>query len=331
MPMIAALVLSVVACAEPGCRQEERTSSGVRVEIVVEPFIDLWFSVRAMGSSREPIDVPELLKPAADAARALDQELGGALAWGIVEGTLRACHSAADARKAFASVPETYKTRAEKVVKLRERALNVVDELAKVETAWREKYWADDEKAIRAAQSRLATGFLAKQAACFELCAQSIGVAPPDLVISSYLVARAPAPGAITHRDDDHRGICFVSVNAAEGTQLDETVLHEATHALDLAIADDVFDALRERLAKADVKPDDRVMRDAPHTLMFVNAAETIRRVVDPKHVDYGDASGYYAKVQAIADVERPLWKQYLDRKITRDEALDGIVKALRK
>src|SRR5262245_56331724 len=103
MMMIAALVLTVMASAD------------ARVELVVDPFVDLWFSVRALSTSREPVEVPELLKPAVEAARALDRELGGAPVWGIIEGLLGTCHDAAAATKAFASVPETYKTRAEKV------------------------------------------------------------------------------------------------------------------------------------------------------------------------------------------------------------------------
>jgi hypothetical protein len=59
---------------------------------------------------------------------------------------------------------------------------------------------------------------------------------------------------------------------------------------------------------------------------MFVQAGETIRRLVDPKHEHVGVVSHYYDKVRAVADVELPAWKDYLDGKSTRAEALEKIV-----
>jgi hypothetical protein len=63
---------------------------------------------------------------------------------------------------------------------------------------------------------------------------------------------------------------------------------------------------------------------------MFVQAAATIRQVIDRRHTDYGDARGYYAKVPQIAAPLRKAWKPYLDGTISRSEAIRRIVDATR-
>ncbi len=303
----------------------------IRIETHIEPFIDAWFFVRALGSARGKTEVPALLQGAVDAARALDAELQSPLAWGPVEGQLERCHSAAEALHALESVPETIEVRGKGSVKLRAGALHIGDELAKIEDKYRETIWPQHEVAIRAAQKRLEMGLLAKQDACFTFHAASLGVEGLDLAIPCFLVFREPFPGAITHRDEGNAGVCFVAIDGVEGTKLDECVLHEATHAIDIATKGNAFDGLRTRLTQAGLEPGDSILRDAPHTLMFIQSAATIRRVIDPDHTDYGDVAGYYAKVQRVADVERPIWKDYLEGKLKRDEALDKIAALLAK
>ena len=75
---------------------------------------------------------------------------------------------------------------------------------------------------------------------------------PPALEIPVKLVAEAPAPGAVTHRDDKGRGVCFVAVDPLQGSQLYECILHECTHALDVACGDDsALGELRQRMNAA--------------------------------------------------------------------------------
>jgi hypothetical protein len=92
-----------------------------------------------------------------------------------------------------------------------------------------------------------------------------------------------------------------------------------------------VLDLLRARLEKAGFTRRDKEWREVPHTLMFVQAGETIRRVVDPKHEPYGVVAKYYDKVRPIADVEIPAWTAYLDGKTTREEAVEKILAAVRR
>jgi hypothetical protein len=71
---------------------------------------------------------------------------------------------------------------------------------------------------------------------------------------------------------------------------------------------------------------DPQEVHDFVHTVMFVQAAGTVRRVLDPSHKDYGDVRGYYARVGRAATVVVPAWRGYLDGKSTREEALTKIV-----
>jgi hypothetical protein len=72
-------------------------------------------------------------------------------------------------------------------------------------------------------------------------------------------------------------------------------------------------------------------VHDFVHTLMFVQAAGTVRRVLDPGHKDYGDVDGYYAKVPRAAAVVVPAWRDYLDGKISREAAVEKIVAGMEK
>lgn len=108
--------------------------------------------------------------------------------------------------------------------------------------------------------------------------------------------------------------------------------MHEASHALDVATMRQptALMQLRRALQTAGVDASDPRYRDIWHTIMFIQSAETIRRIVDPSHLDYGEHADYYARVCAIADVQRPIWRSYLDEQITLQDAIDAIVRSLR-
>lgn len=120
--------------------------------------------------------------------------------------------------------------------------------------------------------------------------------------------------------------MCFVGTHGLGGAALAEVVLHEATHALDVAREGDVFDEFRARLESAGVARTDRRWRDAPHTLMFCASASTVRAVLDRAHVDQGEKSGYYAKVGATAESVRAAWSEIQAKSLSREAALDRLV-----
>ena len=101
--------------------------------------------------------------------------------------------------------------------------------------------------------------------------------------------------------------------------------------AFESEIEDDVFDVMRDKLLAAGLTRRNQLFRDVPHTVMFVQAAETIRRLVDPKHEHYGVVSRYYDRISrpnaAVGGKVRNVWTNYLDGKITRSAAIDELVK----
>lgn len=317
--------------------------AAMRFEIASKPYVDLWFHVRTLASSTEPLPPGSWLAEAVDAARSLDAELKSPLAWGYVEGLIGDCATAKEGSAALAEARETVEMPGGKSVRLRAGALKLASALEKIEPRFLESLWPPDSRAIQEATERIAKGFAGKEGECLAFVAKHLGLVSDDRAIPVRLVFEAPFPGAVTHRTRGGTTVSFVGVKDFPGTQLLESVLHEATHALDVATtppqvedkaaeskrAPSVLDELRSRLEKAGFTRRDREWRDVPHTLMFVQAGETIRRIVDPKHEHYGVAGRYYDKVKPIADVELAAWTAYLDGKTTREEAIERIVAAV--
>jgi hypothetical protein len=307
--------------------QEHAPSPATRIEFRQSAAVDLFFHVRALaaeGASGVPADMAVAVR----AAQELHRSLGGSfLSWGPIAGVLPGCDDAADIERVFAGLPEAFERPDRTSVPLRASALALAAALRQAEPAFLEHPWPADQRAVAAARARLAQGFDPGQAACVAYHLECLGMEDPGLAIPVYLTARAPFPGAFTHIGADGRGVCFVGLADSEGTQLFETVLHEVTHALDIAAPGaSVFEELRRRLQESGVALDDPLLRDVPHTLMFVQAAESIRRTIAPEHQDYGDVSGDYERSGPLAERVRGFWRDHLAGKLTRPEALEGIV-----
>ncbi|MCK6445415.1 MAG: hypothetical protein L6Q99_03405 [Planctomycetes bacterium] len=306
----------------------EPTTAGPKLDLRVSPFVDLYFMVRHAAASKEQA-TPAELAAAAAVARELDAALGGPLGWGPIEGLLPRIDDAVSAKREFATLPATLRTRSGGTLELRANALKLADALAVYEPVYRSTLAAERAKALVAARRELEGTLLAKQTEAFESILGALEFSRAELVIPVYLVLDAPEPGAVTQRDDAGRGVCFVSLGAHAGTLLHESILHEALHALDVASPTSVLTKLRAKLEAAGIGPREREWRDVPHTLMFVQAAETVRRVLAPEHRAYGDVAGYYAKVRSIADLELALWPRRLAGELSTEVALDELVRAV--
>lgn len=328
MPLL--LVLSLPAPAQDTRPAADRPQSArVRLELRVNPFIAMHYWVRAQVGQPDAADRPPELNAAIAAARELESQFGGAIAWGVLDGALWSCQNAAEAAELATRLPETFEPRGRKPIKLRAGAMALVEAYRPLEPLYLQHHWLYHRRQIEAARDQLGRMLEPRQAACLEDICRSLDAAPPrDLTIPVLLVADAPEPAAFTHRARGVGAVCIVSATDTSGTTLCETVLHECIHAVDIATAErpTVLNELRRRLAAAGLSPRDRLARDVPHTLMFVQAAATVRSLLDPQHVPYGESAGYYAKVPQAAAAVVATWQQHLAGELTREQALERIV-----
>ena len=321
------------AAPEPASASQPETT---RFDYRVEPLVDLYHYVREQVTRDGEPDAPAEFAAAVAAARKLREKLGtNTLAWSLLDQHLPAGRTAAELKSAFAGLPAQVRTFSGETVEIRDDAVALADALTAVESAHRQLLWPRHEAAIRAARERIEEQFRPREAECVRYMVESLGMQDPRDVVPVYLVFRSTWPEAYTIERPDGGGLVFVAVAREEhaGTLLFEIVLHEATHALDVRTNEDasVFKQIRDRLEAAGMSPRDRDFRNVPHTIMFIQAGETVRRIVSPEHRHYGVASAYYERTGRVAEVERRVWTDYLDGKLSRDEAVDTIVRELTK
>lgn len=313
MPMTAFFFTAALACAQP---------APAPLELRVSPIIDLHFWVRKVAEQKGELPAVSGLPEAVAAARAFQTELGPMALWGIFEGNFVGLESAADLLATAEQLPETARMFDGRTIKLREAAVRLARSYISLEKPFLETVWPRHKEAAEGLAAQLRRDLLPKAPQVYEDLARHLDVPVPSRPIPVYLTAEGPWPGAVTARARGGTGVCFVAADASKGSQLVEIVVHETVHALDVMAGEgDVLSALQKRLGPRDA-------RDFPHTVMFVQAAGTVRKVLFPDHKDYGDVEGYYAKVPQASAVVVPAWRAYLAGEISRDEALNRIVAA---
>lgn len=332
-PITCALALPLLVC---GCQTTTRTATPVtpepvvrtRLDVRINPLVDLHYLVRR--SIDTPAEMPQIagFAEAVDAARAVQTKLGSPLYWGFLEGILAEQQTVAGLTEAFGLLPVTKQLRTGRTVPLREIALRYAEALVSVESPFGETVWPQHQAILATAAQRLADVLAPREAECLHYIMQHIGMTDPLDAIPVYLVSTAPFPGGFTHRRRGGGGVCFVSVENHGDALLCEIVLHETLHALEVATEGQptALRQLRLQLREAGLGPNDRALRDVPHTVIFVQAAETVRRLLDPTHQHYGEICGYYAKVPAAVHAVIPAWQAYLDGKLSRSQAVERIV-----
>jgi hypothetical protein len=305
------------------------------LDVRTSPVIELYYEVRARAEKEETAPADDPLAAPIALVRALATDLGFFLNWGFLEGHLLDCNDANDLTRAFGDAPESFHVRTPegttREIALRARALEVASALEQAWPAWHEKVWPERESALTAEAARLNELFSGERGeAVWNALCEHLLIDVEPLVVPVYLTTRGPFPGAVTHRAFSG-AVSFVALQDVSGSLLHESILHESLHALDEASTGHatLLERLRARLAEAGFDERDRRSHDAVHTLMFLDAAETVRETLDPAHRDYGDQRDYYSKVQAIADLERPLWRKWIEHDIDADAFLDAITKGM--
>lgn len=309
-------------------------SSGL--DLRVEPFTDFYFLVRAQAAGVVPTD-PEL-QPVIDAWMPVQEHIGtfGGF-WrfdlpGMLSGSPEEFRSWFD----DADVPESIPSRAGGAIPIKAPGLAMAAAMESVWRAFRETRWPEREGQLEDVRARLQREFMPKHREALGYMLRSLGIADPEIDVPTYLALDLHPPGATTYRT--RTGPIFVASTRellSEGrfSDLEETLLHEVCHALDIASegSDDVFSQMRRVLEERGVTRSDPRHRAVPHLVMFVQAEETMRRLYDADHVAYGDTqrgdiAPLYERQGETAEVVRQVWGRYLDGDFDMHEAVRRIL-----
>jgi hypothetical protein len=300
------------------------------LDIHVSPFVAMHSWVRHLAEGKGELPAVPGLPEAVAAVRELDSRLGGSLAWGIVDGPLTQVGNAEGFARLAAELPESFAMRDGRTIRLREGVIPLAAAYGKLEKPFLETVWPRHREAAERAASTLRRDLLPKAPALYADVAAHLGIPVPRGPFTVFLVAEAPFPGGVTYPVRGGGAVSLVAADAAEGSAWLEVVVHETLHAIDVG-TDSVLDELRARLGKLNPVPSPREIHDFVHTLMFVQAAGSVRKVIDPAHKDYGDVKGYYPKVPRATAVVVPAWRAYLAGEISREAAVTRIVEGFAK
>jgi hypothetical protein len=298
------------------------------LKIRINRFLDLYFYVYKLASSNETLPTIEGLAQAIEAAKQVP------MAQPLIDLRIFSCENAADAERTFSQFPETFTTRQGTTIPLRERAVHLARSLARIEKPFVDSVWPKHQQVIEEAHARISSTLEPKQEECFKYFMTSLGMEAANYTVPVYLVAEIPGPGAmtVTGKESNH-GFCILNSADSPGSGLFVALLHEAIHALD-AETSGSGNALLEfqcQLSKNGFDNSDLVFRNGAHLLVFIQTAETVRRFLDPSYQGY--AQGVLARegLAPLVNIEKPIWIDYLDGKLSRAEALRKMVDAFVK
>jgi hypothetical protein len=142
----------------------------------------------------------------------------------------------------------------------------------------------------------------------------------PSLPLRVEAVAYANPQGAYT--TDDPPLITMSSLNP-QHTGVDglEQLFHECSHLMMGTV--DAGLALRARPAGK------KLSRDVSHAILFYTVAETFRTLI-PDHIPYPDHYRVWDRgLSQYHDLLKVDWQPYLDGKVTMDDALDRLMRAI--
>ena len=142
----------------------------------------------------------------------------------------------------------------------------------------------------------------------------------PTLSLRVEAVAYADPRGAYTTADPP---LIAMSSLSPQHTGVDglEQLFHECSHLM----MGSVNAGLKSRAQAAGKN----LSRDVSHTILFYTVADTIRRLI-PEHIPYPDHYGVWDRGWTrYHELLKLHWQPYLDAKVTMDDALDRLVRAV--
>lgn len=310
------------------------------LDLKISPVFDLYYLLRKHAEDNSnPSGTITGFEEAVNATRQLQKDFGGAITpiWSLLDANLVNCKSTSDVVRLFAELPETIKFRG-KEHPVREGAIRLAKAMNAIEPQFLKSEWRLHKEMIEKAASNITRTLKPKEKESLAYVVKHLDLLEPQKPIPIYLVAESPSPGAFTFFLKDGGTIVVINVKN-EGSLLYESVLHEVIHVLEelpgretvteSSAKKSVFTELSERLQKAGVSERDRGF--AGHLLVFAQAAATVKKLLDPNHKPYGEVKTVYARLSHISPFVVPTWNQYLEGKISREQALTQIVDGIAK
>ncbi|HEV2855234.1 MAG TPA: hypothetical protein VHC97_20740 [Thermoanaerobaculia bacterium] len=318
--VIALLTFSLPAWADP----PKTAEAPAILDLRVNPLMDLHYWVRKLASEKGALPPIEGLPGAVAAVLKVGDSLEGA--WGILDASFTEATTAEELARVATRLPETFKLRNGTVTPLRQDLADLAAAYKPLEKTFLVTVWPRHREIAERAAATVRKELFPKAPEVYADVSRHLGVvSSPKTPIPVYLVAAGPFPGAFTMRSQEGP-FSVVALEGEPDSQWVEIVVHESIHGLDdLTGEGSVLTELRRRLAQAGADPGE--VRDFVHTVMFVQPAATVRRLLNPAHKDYGDTAGYYSRVGRAATVVVPAWRDYLEGRITREAAVERIVK----
>jgi hypothetical protein len=335
LSLVGALLLLAVFSFQqsPASKTKEAEATPKLLDVRINAVMNLNYMIRKYASSKAELPANiDHFKEAVAVARQLNTEFGGwvGAGWATLDAALAKSRNGSEAIQALSQVPETATSRQGKTIPVRDAAIRYGKALSAVESSYLKNLWPEHQILAEQTAARIAKTFGPKEQECFAYLTKSLGIADAQYSVPVFLAAETPWPGGFTFWTGNRKGIVVVSIETNPGSMLFETLMHETIHALDLETAGNgnVLEDIRTRLKKAGIAENDIAATQGTHMLVFIQAGETVRRLVDSSHQHYGDVRRVYENpaLQPLVKVARPVWMAYLDQKITREDAISQIV-----
>lgn len=314
---------------EPHATAEE-AADGTRLELRTSPLVELYYDIRAQAADVDA-EPPPGYEAAVRAARTIQESMGSFGGWGPLDSQVFVASDAQELVEGFGELSEPYERRG-RLISIRDDSVRLATAMRDLIPGFTRDVWPDRKAELERRIAYLEGDFMARHQEALAFMMESLGIPDPQMTVQVFLVNATNPPGAMTYWLRGGAPACVIDVNVGgTGDLLLETILHESCHTLDMASRDggSAFARLRALLEERGLSRRDEDYHTIPHTLMFVQAEETMRRLFDPDHQAYGDATSLYERTGAPAVVEREIWPRYLDGEMSGEEALRKIVETL--
>lgn len=323
-------LLALALCFACGPRDQATPSDGTSLELRISPLVELYFYVRAQAAEVDVESAPGY-EVAVDAARAIQRSLGSFGGWGPLDSQVFVAADAQELLQGFSELREPYERRGREI-SIRDDAMRLATAIQELMPEFTRVLWPARKAELDRRMAYLQTEFMPEHQQALVFMMQSLAIPDPGITVQVFLVNATNPPGGMTYRLRGGAPVCVLDVNVGGANDLLlETILHESCHTLDMASRDagSAFATLRALLEKRGLSRKDDAYHTVPHTLMFVQAEETMRRLFNPDHLAYGAATDLYERTGATGVVEREIWPRYLDGELSRDDALHRIIETL--